>query len=96
MNLANACGAALLDNVGSKINLVMRRANAGAELHNQIGRVRSESFSHLLNRFGNDRQLSALFSRVHQTDGERFRIDNVNRAAIGHVNAERDPTLVGN
>ena len=32
---------------------------------------------------------------MNQTDRWRFRIDNVNRAAVGDVNAQRDTRLIG-
>ena len=32
---------------------------------------------------------------MDEADGGRYWIDNVNRAAIGHVNAERDAALIG-
>ena len=36
VNLFDACVATLLDDFCRKINLVMRRANAGAQLRNQF------------------------------------------------------------
>src|SRR6266404_2369025 len=94
MNLLNARGATLLDNVRGKIDLVMRRANARTQLHNQIRRRGTEAFSHLLNSLRGNRQRGSLFPRMNQPDRRRFWIDNVNRAAIGDVNAERDLLLI--
>ena len=40
VNFFHARVATLLDDLGCKIDLVMRRANAGAELRNEIARIR--------------------------------------------------------
>jgi len=50
MNLLNSGSTALLDDLRRKIDFVVRRPNTGAELHDQLSRVRSEMFTHLPNR----------------------------------------------
>src|SRR5258708_38973570 len=74
----------------------MRRTNAWTELDNQVGRVRTKIFPHLLNRFRGNRQLSSFFSGMDKAHRRRFWIDNVDRAAVGDVNSERDFALVCN
>src|SRR2546421_44648 len=94
VNLFYAGGAALLNNVRREIDFVMGRSNARTQLHHQVLRVRSEVFPHRLNRLRRDCLLGPFFTGVNQTDRGRFGIDNVNRAAIGDVNSERDPSLI--
>ncbi len=90
VDLSHPLRATLLDNVLREIDFVMRRANAGTELHEQAGRIRSESRLHLRDRVGNDAELGSFASGMNETDRGRLWIDNVNRAAIGYVNAKRD------
>src|SRR5439155_23620384 len=49
---------------------------------------------HLLDRFRNNSPLGAFLAGMDEANHWRFWIDNVNRAVIGHVNAERDPFLI--
>src|SRR5207253_8916643 len=51
-------------------------------------------FAHLLDRFRNNSPLGAFLAGMDEANRRHFWIDNVNRAAIGHVNAERDPFLI--
>ena len=51
-------------------------------------------FAHLIDRLRCDCLLGPFFAGVNQPDGRRFGIDNVNCAAIGNMNAERDPSLI--
>src|SRR5260370_41585524 len=94
MNFLHASCVTLLDNFCGEIDFVMRRPNAWAELHNQLGRVRTETFSHLLDRFRNNRRLSPFFPGMDETDHRCFWIDNVNGTAIGHMNTKGNPFLV--
>src|SRR5438445_5784968 len=50
--------------------------------------------AHLLDRFRNNSLLGAFLAGMDEANRRHFWIDNVNRAAIGHVNAERDPFLI--
>ena len=92
----HARGAKLFGDLRREVDFIMRRANARTQLHNQLGRIRTEMFAHLLNRFRRDFLLGSFFSGMNKPDRRRFGIDNVNRAAIGNVNAERDFFLVRN
>ena len=56
----------------------------------------AEAIDHLLDRVGDDAELGAFAAGMDQTDGRRFWIDNVNRAAVGNVNAQHDAALIGN
>src|SRR5437879_11650015 len=94
VNFIHALRAALLDDFRTKIDFVMRRTNAGTELHDQVGRLRSEACTHLRDRIRNDAQLGPFAAGMNKTDGRRFRIDNINRATIGDMNAEQNSPLV--
>ncbi len=43
-----------------------------------------------------DAELRAFTTGMNETNSRRFCIDNVNRAAVGNVNAEHDTALIGN
>ena len=94
MDLFHASGAKLIDDLCGKIDFVMWRPNAGAQLDNEVGRIRPKSFAHLLNRFCSNCQLRTILPGMHQADRGRLWIDNVNGTAISDVNAERDPFLI--
>lgn len=85
----------LLNNLRRKIDFVMRWANAGTELNDQIRRFRVEFRMHLRNRTRDNAELGSFFSGMNKADSRCFWIDNVNCAAIGDVNAERDSPLIG-
>ena len=86
--------ATLFYNFRGEIDFVMRRTNAGTQLHNQVGRSRSEARAHLRDRIRDDAQLCPFAAGVDETDGRRFWIDNINRATIGDMNAEQNFPLV--
>ena len=87
MNFFYAKRATLPDNFRGEIDFVMWRANAGAELHDHVRGIGAEAINHLRNCVRNDAELGAFASGMNQTDSRRFWIDNVNRAAVGDVNA---------
>ena len=92
----HALCARLLDNFRREIDLVMRRTNAGTELHDQIGRLRSELLDHLDDCIRNDAELGPFAAGMDETDGWRIWIDNVNSAAVSDMNAERNSRLICN
>jgi len=94
VDFPHALVATLLDNFRRKIDLVMRRTNAGTELHDQIVRLRCKLLDHLGDCIRNDAELCPLAAGMHQTDSRRFWIDNVNSATVGDVNAKRDSRLI--
>ena len=96
VDFPHALVATLLDNFRREIDLVMRRTNAGTELHDQIARLRSELLDHLGDCIRNDAKLCALAAGMDETDGWRIWIDNVNSAAVSDMNAERDTRLICN
>lgn len=96
VDFPHALVATLLDNFRREIDLVMRRTNAGTELHDQIGRLRSELLDHLGDCTRNNAELRPLAAGMDETDSWRVWIDNVNRAAVGDMNAERDTRLICN
>jgi len=96
VDFPHALVATLLDNFRREIDLVMRRTNAGTELHDQIARLRSELLDHLGDCIRNDAELCPLAAGMEETDSWRVWIDNVNSAAVGDMNAERDTRLICN
>ncbi len=94
VNLTDAFGATLFDDFRGEIDFIMRRTNAGTQLHNQVGRLRSEACAHLCDRIRNDAQLGPFAAGMDETDGRPFWIDNINRATIGDMNAEQNFPLV--
>jgi len=96
MNFFDAERATLPNNFRGEIDFVVRRTNAGTKLHDQVRGIRAEAIDHLRNRVRDDAELGAFAPGMHQTDSRRFGIDNVNRATIGHVNAERDTESIRN
>jgi hypothetical protein len=79
---------ALRDDQRRKIDLVIWWPNARAELNHQIPRIRSELPAHLLDGHGRDSELGPFFPGVQQTDRAANGINDIDRAAIGHIDAE--------
>src|SRR5438477_12473413 len=73
----------------------MRGADARTELHDHVRRIGAEAIHHLPDRICDDAKLGTFAPGMHQTDSGRFWIDNVNSAAIGDVNTQHDPVLIG-
>jgi hypothetical protein len=94
VDLVNAERAALLDDLGRKIDFIVGRANAGTELYDHVRGIGAEAFNHLPDRVCDDGKLGAFASGMHEANRRRFRIYDVNCATIGDVNAERDPALI--
>ena len=95
MDVLNAERAALPDDFGGKIDFVMRRANAGTELHDHVRGIGAEAFNHLSDRVCDDAKLGAFASGMHKANRRRFWIYDVNCATVSDVNAERDAALIG-
>ncbi|MEY2480991.1 MAG: hypothetical protein QOI04_1918 [Verrucomicrobiota bacterium] len=95
VNLLHAARSTLRNDLGGEIDFVMRRTNAGTELHDQILRDRTESLRHQIYRARNNFQLSALLAGMHEADRRCFWIDNKNGAAISDINAETNFPLIG-
>ena len=53
-NLLNSRAATLPDDLSGEIDLVMRRPNAGAQLHNKIARFNPKLLPHRFDRAPND------------------------------------------
>ena len=94
VDLLNAERAALPDDFACEIYFVVRRANAGAELHDHVRRIGSEAINHLPDRVRDDAKLGAFAPGMHKPDRRRFWIDDVNRATVGDVNTKRDAALI--
>ncbi len=82
------------NNLGCEINFIMRRTNAGAELHDEVARSGSKFGVHPVNRVRDDAELCSLLPGMDQSDRASDRIDEVNGATIRHVDAETDTALV--
>ena len=87
--------AALPDNFNGEVDFVLRRPNAGAELDDHVLGMRAETINHFLDRIRGDAELGAFATGMHKADRRRFWIDDVNRATVCDVNAERDTQLIG-
>ncbi len=85
---------ALPDNFRGEIDFVMRRTNAGAQLHDHVSGIGAEAINHLRNRIRDNAELGAFAAGMNQTDSRRFWIDNVNSTTVGNVNAKRDAALI--
>jgi len=94
VNFAHALGAAFFDDFRGEIDFVMRRTNAGAQLHDQVERSRPEACDHLRDRIRDDTKLGPFAAGMDETDRRRFWIDNINRATIGDMNAEQNFPLI--
>ena len=94
VDLLNAEGPALPDDFGAEIDFVVRRPNAGTELHHHVRRIGPEAFNHLSHRVCDDAKLGAFSSGMHKANRRRFWIYDVNCATVSDVNAKRDATLV--
>ena len=84
----------MADDVGGEIDFIMRRPNAGTELDNQIGSARPKMLRHCFNGLRRDPKLGPFLPGMHQANRAPNRIDQINRAAIGHVNAEAKAALI--
>ena len=87
--------AALADDVGGEIQFVIGRADAGAELGDDVGTDAAVIFHHRLNGGGDDAELGAFFSTVDAADGAAHGIHEPHGAAVGDVDAEADSRIVG-
>ena len=94
MHRRNAESTALPHNLRSEIDLIVRRPNAGAELDNQIGSARTKVLRHRFNGIRDDTKLRPLLPRMHQANRIAHRIDQINRAAIGDVDAKANAALI--
>jgi len=63
-------------------------------LHDHLRRIGSEAINHFVNGVGDDAELRAFPTGMDEADGRRCRIDDVNRATVGNVNAESDTAFV--
>ena len=94
MNLFYAQGTTLPDNFRCKIDLVVRRANAWAELHDHVRGVRSKACDQLVDYVGDNAERGAFAAGMHEADSRSLGIDDVNGAAVGNVNAQGDAALI--
>lgn len=86
--MAHPSRAALVDDLGGKIHFVVRRADAWAELNDEIFRTALEFPLHRGDRMSDDPKLRALSSGVNEAEGPAHRVDKVHSTAIGHIDRE--------
>lgn len=94
VNLFHACCPTLLDDFGCKIDLVLRRANAGAELGHELLGFDCEPLLHQRDRVRSNLKFGAFAPRMNESDGALFAVDQIKRAAIGDINAQTNISLV--
>lgn len=85
----------ILTDLGRKIHLIGRWADAWRELHVQILGPRTESLSHQMQGMGCYAQFTAFFARMKQSACFRARIHDENRAAIRYINAQNESYNLG-
>ena len=95
VNFFHAESTTLPDNLRREIDLVMRRTNTWAELHNHACGIGAEAFNHLSDRVCDDAKLGAFASGMDKANRRRFWIYDVNCATVCDINAERDTALIG-
>jgi hypothetical protein len=86
--------AALPCDLRSEINLIVRRANAGTELNDEIGCMRTKLCGHFVDRGRYDPKLGAFFAGMHEANGAANWIYQEDCTAIGDVNAEANAALI--
>ena len=79
----------------AKSTFVVRRANAGTELHDHVRGIGAEAFDHLSDRICDDAKLGAFAPGMHKANCRRFWIYDVSCAAVSDVNPECDTVLIG-
>jgi hypothetical protein len=96
VNLLDTGVTTLPDNFRGKIDLVMGRPNARAQLRNHITGSNSELLTHRRDRVPNDSQGSSFLAGMNQPNRPGISVDQINRAAISYVNPKADIALIGN
>ena len=95
VHLPNAGGARLLEKGAGEIDFVARRADARAELRDELARLAPELANHSLDGDGDDTELRAFAPGVQQADDVPAWIGEKNRAAIRDVDAEANGAIRG-
>ena len=96
LRLGHAGIPRLLADLRGKVDLIRGRADAGAELDDDILRTRAVVLLHLFNGLRGDAHFRALFPGMHHAKGTRARIGQIHRAAVCHVDADDQPRGIGN
>ena len=78
-----------------KIHLVPGRTKARTQMHEEVLGPGTKTFSHRLNGMGCNAQLRTLFPGMNQPNRSLNRINQVNRTAVGDVNAQTNVSAVG-
>ena len=84
----------LADNLRCKINFVVRRTNARAELRDHPCGDAAVVFDHRFDCGADDCEFRSFFPAMHAADGATLGIDDENGPAIGDVNAEANARIV--
>lgn len=91
----DAEGEGIEVDLGRKVDLVMRRPDAGGELDDEITGAGAVGFFHRGDGSGNDAELAAVLAGVEEGDGDVCGIDEVNSGAVGDVDPEKGAGSVG-
>ena len=81
-------GDRLTPDIGSKINFIVGRADAGRNLQDDIAWGCMNGFAEGLDGLSYDAELCALTSRVGQRDASGVFVHQIDSGAIGNVNAK--------
>lgn len=92
--LPNPSCPALRNDLRGEIDLVFWRANARAELRDHAVWLTTVFRNHLFNRYSRDAKSAPYLSRMQKSDCAADRIDEVDGAAIRHINAEANAGTV--
>ena len=88
MNIFHPALLATAHNLRREIHFVVRRADAGAQLHGQILRSGAESLHHEINRTPDNIEFAPFLSRVHEANPVAHGVDQINGATIRDIDAE--------
>ena len=95
MHGADAGGPGLREDRGGEVDFVKRRADARAELHDDVRGLAAEFALHFLDRDRGDAEFGAFAPGVQQRDDAALGIDEEDGTAVGDVNAEADARVGG-
>lgn len=86
--LWNSGAGAVLADIRGKIDLVGRGTNAGTKLNDDVRGLTAIAFPHFRNGTGSDAKFGALLAGMDQSAGALNRVDQIDSAAIGHIDTE--------
>lgn len=94
VNFTDTSRATLRHDLRRKIDFVMRRANAWAELHDEVGSFHTEAIVQQLDGVSGDSERASFLAGVHKANGAAMSIGEINGTAISDINPETDIRLI--